>query len=292
MTLKELEYLIAIAEAGTMHGAAERCGVSQPTLSTQVARLEDELDCLLFERGRLGTRLTDAGERALAHARQIFECVEQLRRDCRAREHALAGPLRLGLIPTIGPYVMPRLLPHIRKGYPCTNLFLREDVTQSLLDRLKRGELDAALVSRPIDEPSLQIEDIFHESFYVVAPQGHEVSSRKSVGANELSDLPLVLLEEGHCLREQTAWLCQLQPQKALYQASSVESLRQMVAAGIGITVLPEMAVQGRYARTTGVRVVPFQSPAPTRSVSLVFRKTHPEFGALVSFAKQLAQWY
>ncbi len=291
MNLRELEYLVAVAELGTMHAAAARCGVSQPTLSAQLARLEAELDCLLLERWRRGVRLTQAGREAVEHARRVLDAAAGLRRACRATAQPLAGPFRLGLIPTVGPYLTGELLPGIRRGYPNTELYLREEITASLLSRLINTQLDAAIVSPPIDQPALHLEPIGREPFYVIAPAEHPLASRRRVRVEELADQRLLLLEDGHCLREQTVALCRLNPDRSRYQASSVESLRQMVAAGLGVSILPQMAVRGRYARFAGVKVVPIAAPTPARSLALAFRKTHPEFGAIRQLAGQMRQW-
>jgi LysR family hydrogen peroxide-inducible transcriptional activator len=291
LTLKELEYLIAVADAGTMRRAAEACGIAQPTLSLQLAKLEDDLDCLLFERTRNGMRLTEQGERAVEHARKVLEAVDAMRASCRSQAHPLAGAFRLGLIPTVGPYLMPTLLAPLRRAYPRLELLLREETTRELIEGLRHSRLDAAVVSPPIDEPSLHVEPVLKEDLFVVAPAEHAVARAGALRAGDLGKHKLILLEEGHCLRDQTAWLCHLRPEASLIQASSVESLRHMVAAGMGLSVLPAMAVRGRHAQTANVRVVPFAKPSPARSLVLAFRRTHPEFGALCGLGKEMATW-
>ena len=290
-TLKDLNYFVAVADHGTMRAAATECGVSQPTLSHQIGRLEDALGTVLFERTRGGVRLTAAGDRILPHARNVLESVARLRLIASAPPHPLAGPFRLGLIPTIGPFLMPELLPRIQAGYPEMSLLLREERTSVLLERLHAGKLDAAVVALPIDAPSLIHHSLGREPLRAVLPTRHPLSRRDSVSLRDLAETELLLLEEGHCLRDHTLSLCNVRRNPVAFQASSVESLRQMVAAGIGVTVLPEIAVRGRNARTRGIRTRPIASPAAVRELALVFRRTHPDVGALQGLGRSLSEW-
>ncbi len=289
MNIRNLEYLLAVADAGSLRAAAEQCGVAQPTLSMQLARLE-ELDCLLFERGRRGTRLTPRGERVVAEARHVIEAVHSLRKACRVGEAPLAGPFRLGMIPTVGPYLTPDVVPAIRKSFPEIELRLREETTAQLLKRLRDGELDAAVLAEPVDHAGMHKERILTEPFLAAMPADHPLAKRKSIDFQSLANDRLLLLEEGHCLRDQTLELCQLRSDPTDVQASSVESLRQMVAAGVGLTVLPRMAVAGRWARWSGVVTLPVKPENIVRTLVLTFRRTHPEFGSIVSMASCMRQ--
>lgn len=290
MTIQMLRYLVLAAETGTLRAAAEASGVTQPTLSSQLAKLEDELDQTLLERDRRGVRPTPIGRRVVKRARAVLREVELLRSDCRAQTHPLAGPLRLGVIPTVGTYILPRLLPVLKRDYPETDLHLHENVTASLVRMIKAGDLDAALMSLPIEEVTLTHEKILDEPFFAIVPSGHALASHAELGRKALLGSDLLLLEEGHCLREQTASFCQLPAQHRVIQATSVESLRTMVAAGLGCSILPRMAVSGRYARQAGIAVRPFAPPVPTRAVVLVWRRSHHEFGALRKLAQRFGE--
>ena len=294
MNFGSLRYLVAAAETGTFREAAAQCGVSQPTLSAQLAKLEDELDQLLLERGRRGVRLTEAGRQAVEHARAILASADRLREACRSCGEPLAGELRLGVIPTAGPYLMPTVLPAIRKAHPNTELYLQEEVTDQLLIHLRSSGLTAAVLSPPFDERGLATETLVDEPFYAIVPANHALARRSALSRDDLADARLLLLKHGHCLREQTAAFCrgaqgQSAPAGDGFQASSVESLRQMVAAGVGCSILPAMAVRGRYAKMAGVKVVALEAPAPTRRLVLAWRQTHPHFGALRELARLMA---
>ena len=290
MTIQMLRYLVLAAETGTLRAAAEASGVTQPTLSSQLAKLESELDQTLLERDRQGVRPTPVGRRVIEHARAVLRETEALRSACRPRVHPLAGPLRLGVIPTVGTYVLPRLLPVLNHAYPETDLHLHEGVTASLVRMIKAGELDAALMSLPIEEPTLTHGKVLDEPFYAIVPSDHALAAHEKLDRKVLLESDLLLLAEGHCLREQTASFCQLPAQRRVIQATSVESLRLMVAGGLGCSILPRMAVTGKYARQAGVAVRPFAPPVPTRAVVLAWRKSHHEFGALRKLARRFGE--
>ena len=289
MTIQTLRYLVLAVDCGTLREAAEAAGVTQPTLSSQLAKLEDELDQILLERDWRGVRPTPIGRDVVARARVLLREAEQLRATCRPRAHPLAGTLRLGVIPTIGAYALPKLLPVLKRGYPETELHLHEGVTVALIRGMKAAELDAALMSLPIDDKTLTYEKMLDESFFAIVPSDHALAAHEKLDHDMLLDSDLLLLEEGHCLREQTASFCQLPASHRIIQATSVESLRIMVAAGLGCSILPRMAVAGRYARQAGVTVRPFAPPVPMRSVVLAWRTSHAQHGALRHLAKQFA---
>jgi LysR family hydrogen peroxide-inducible transcriptional activator len=276
MYFKDLSYLVSLAERGNFREAAEACGVSQPTLSVQLARLEAELNTLLIERGGRGAKLTPAGERAIPQAARILQEVRALRAACDDRGDQLQGPFHLGVIATAGPYLLPKILPAVRRAFPEVQLYIREDLTADLLRRLLRGDLDAAIVSQPLDEPGITNVDLFAESFRAIVPVKHPLARRKEIGPQELGSASMLLLEHGHCLRGQTTDYCQF-PGKASYdQATSIESLKQMVAAGLGCAVVPAMATEGRYARMAGVKVIRLKPPVPNRVLALAWRKGYP----------------
>lgn len=293
MNLKDLTYLVAVADTGTVRAAAQRCGIAQPTLSIQLAKLEAELDCTLFERGRRGVTPTEQGLVAIEKARQIIDLVADLKQGCRHRGEPLAGPFKLGLIMTVGPYLMPDVLPMLRKHYPTTEFLLREDITPNLVARLKRGELDAAVLSRPVFDAGLHLFDFYEEPLRLIAPKDHPLAGTDPVTHAQLRKHRMLLLEDGHCLRDQTVSACRLftsgKPAPDEVQATTVESLRQMVAAGIGVSVLPELAVRGRFARVAGVVTCNLE-PAPRRVLTLATRDSHPAMGAIRELASALNQ--
>jgi LysR family hydrogen peroxide-inducible transcriptional activator len=280
MYFKDLTYLISLAEKGNFREAAEACQVSQPTLSVQLARLEAELNTLLIERGGRGAKLTTAGERAVPQAERVLREVRALRATCIDSADSLHGPFHLGVIATAGPYLLPKVLPAIRRSVPDAQLFLREDLTNDLLRRLLRGDLDAAIVSLPLDEPAITFAELFTEPFHAIVPIDHPLAKRKSIGPSELSSAPMLLLEHGHCLRGQTTDYCHLNRRPSFDQATSIESLKQMVAAGLGVAVVPAMSMQGRYARLAGVKVIRLKPPAPHRVLALAWRTGYPRSAA------------
>ena len=289
MNVRDLEYALALRAAGQFGRAAQRCGVSQPTLSTQVAKLEASLGVRLFERGPRGVTATPVGDRVLDKARGVLDAVEQLRAEACESEMRWQGPLRLGVIATAGPYLMPHVLPAIAKHQPDAKLLIREGLTASLLERLSHLELDAAIVSPPIAAVGLVTETLGVEPFVLAVPRAHPLAQRDEVGLSDLADESLLLLEEGHCLRAQSLGFCPTdgQPHES-FQASSLESLRQMVAAGIGPTLLPRLAATGSQAKLRGMVLRPFTEPAPSRTLSLVWRRSSPRGTALRALAEAI----
>ena len=232
MNTRDLEYVLALATTGQFGKAARRCGVSQPTLSTQVARLEAELGARLFERSPKGVAPTPTGQRVLAQARRVLDATEALRAEVDADTSRWAGPLRLGVIPTAGPYLLPHVLPIIRQCQPDAELLIREATTHDLLDRLTGSDLDAAILSEPFDASSVSSAALYEEPFVLATPPDHPWAKRKRFSIHDMAREPMILLEEGHCLRAQTLRFCENEARAdAPFQASSLESLRQMVAA-------------------------------------------------------------
>jgi LysR family transcriptional regulator, hydrogen peroxide-inducible genes activator len=282
VTLRELRYLIAVANAGHFGRAAALCGVSQPSLSAQVRKLEDQLGVRVFERTSRRVMPTPEGLEIVAQARVVLDEAGKLQELARSAQDPLAGPLRLGAIPTLGPYLLPHLLPPIREAYPALRLKIREDLTATLVERLRGGALDAALLSLPVDGPGLEAAPLFREPFWAALPPGHRLARAAQISEADLRDEPLLLLRDGHCLRAQALSLCPLVQEKAdgqddAFQAASLETLRYMVAAGAGCTLLPALAVSLALAR--GDRLIelrPFAPPAPGRTIGLVWRRSSP----------------
>jgi len=280
MTLQELRYLVALADKGHFVRAAEACHVGQPTLSTQLKKLEDYLGVTLFERNKHHLMPTPIGEEIIQRARIVLDVVEQIRDLARQGHDPMDGPLRLGVIPTLGPYLVPYLLPTIRDTYPKLHLFLREDLTANLLERLRQGRLDALLLALPVHGEDIEVMELFREAFMVALPMGHPLERKQQIDEQELANQNVLLLEEGHCMRDQALAICGSTPsdQRDELKATSLETLRQMVAAGVGCTLLPALAaLPGVGSVQNGmVQIRPFASPAPTRIIGLAWRHRYP----------------
>ncbi|HYD99784.1 MAG TPA: LysR substrate-binding domain-containing protein [Alphaproteobacteria bacterium] len=289
MQLRDLEYLVAVADHGHFGRAAEACHVSQPTLSAQVAKLEDELGVQVFERGRR-IAVTPSGRAVVEQARAVLDSVQQLRAVARAALQPLAGPFYLGVIASAGPYLLPRLLPLLARLHPELRLYLREDITERLIERLKQGRIDAAILSLPIDDPALRLAPLLEEDFVLALPPGHPLAGRATVGLEEIAGENLLVLEEGHCFRAQALQLCAGAGARPAtdFAATSIESLRQMVAAGIGGAVIPGLAAEGAFAQAAPVALVPFERPAPSRSLVVAWRRTFPRGDAIRQMAEGL----
>jgi len=245
MNLRDLEYAVCLAGEGQFRRAAARCHVSQPTLSAQIAKLEDELGVQLFERGPRAATPTVNGRSLLRQAQVVLDEVERLRALARAGQDPLQGPFHLGVIPTAGPYLLPLLLPALREGWPQLQLLLREAQTAALVERLRAGSLDAAILSLPLDADDLRGEPLLSEPILVALPSGHRLAQQKRITPGSLASESILLLEEGHCLRDQSLAVCDsagLANHRDDVQAAGLESLRQMVMAGIGIALVPELA--------------------------------------------------
>jgi LysR family hydrogen peroxide-inducible transcriptional activator len=291
MNLRDLEYLLALAEVGHFGGAALRCRVTQPTLSVQVAKLENELGVQVFERGARKVVPTRVGRALIAQAGVILDEVRRLREIAHAAEDPLAGAFRLGVIPTACAYLLPHILPTLKQLHPRMELFVREEVTAHLLERLRAADLDAAVLSLPLPDPSLQREPILDEAFVVALPPGDPLAEAPHLREDDLADRPLLLLEEGHCLRDQILRWCRPKQRPSVpFQASSIESLRQMVSAGIGCTLLPVLAASGPFATATPVVLKRFAAPVPTRTLVLAWRASFPQGPTLRRLARALRQ--
>lgn len=280
MTLQELRYLVALADKGHFVRAAEACHVGQPTLSTQLKKLERDLGVTLFERNKHQMRPTPIGVQIIDRARLVLDVVEQIRGLAQRGSDPMNGPLRLGVIPTLGPYLIPHLLPMLRERLPQLRLLLREDLTAHLLDRLRQGRLDALLLALPVRADDVEVLALFREPFVVALPEGHALAAKASINEAELAGEKVLLLEEGHCMREQALALCGGTPsdEREELKATSIETLRQMVAAGVGCTLLPRLAATpGAGSIHNGmVEIRPFAQPEPTRTIGLAWRRRCP----------------
>ena len=288
MNLRDLRYLVALADLRHFGRAAEACHVSQPTLSTQIRKLEEELGVPLVERAPRQVMLTAAGRDIAERARRVLADVEQMRETARRTADPEAGTVRLGIFPTLGPYLLPHVVPSLRARFPRLELLLVEEKTEALLGMLREGRLDAAVLALPLHEDWLECEFLFEEPFMLAVPGAHPLAQRHGLRLADLADQNLLLLEDGHCLREQALEVCTLSGagEKEGFRATSLETLRQMVAAGVGITLLPMLAVKPPVSSSPDLKLVDFRHPAPSRRVALVWRKS----SAMGGFLRQLAQ--
>jgi LysR family hydrogen peroxide-inducible transcriptional activator len=291
MTLRDLEYLVALADTRHFGRAAERCHVSQPTLSAQLRKLEDYLAVPLVERRPRRVGLTAAGEAVVVRARRMLRDAEDIRALARASQDPLAGQLKVGLIPTLGPYLLPRVAPRIAKALPRLQLMLHEYQTAALVERTLAGELDLAILALPADTKSLVTRSLFAEAFLVAMPEGHRLAQKKRVKALDLADEKLLLLEEGHCLRDQALEVCaRAGTEEQDFRATSLETLRQMVASGLGITLLPRLAAEGPFASARGLAVRPFAPPAPNRVIGAAWRRSTSRSEAIAAVCDLIAR--
>jgi len=277
-SVRQLEYALAVARERHFGRAARACGVTQPALSTQIQALEQRLGARLFERSRRGVLVTPAGERALARARDALAALDALVEGARGGDAALSGPLHLGVIPTLAPYLLPRWLPLVRDAYPELHLFLHEDQTARLVARLREGRLDLLLLALPIEGPDLETLPLFEEAFLLAAPAHHRLArgGRRRVAESELEGAEVLLLEEGHCLRDQALSFCQRAGahEGELVRASSLNTLVQMVANGLGVTLLPASSLPVEVHPDDGIVVRRFRPPEPSRRIGLVWRRS------------------
>jgi LysR family hydrogen peroxide-inducible transcriptional activator len=282
VTIRQLRYFDALARHGHFGRAAQACAISQPALSMQIKELEGALGGVLLERNARQVALTRFGEELVDRVRDILRSVDELGDFARASQDRLAGRLRIGMIPTIAPYLLPRVIENLARMHPEIDIHVRETLTPRLIREVAEGRLDTAIVALPVSEPSLTEVALFKENFLLVRPGEDE---RTPVPSHErLREMRLLLLEEGHCFRDQALAFCNMQssPPREVLDASSLSTLVQMVGAGIGVTLIPEMAVEVE-TRSAPVSVARFRNPQPSRTIGMVWRKTSP-------LARQLLQ--
>jgi LysR family transcriptional regulator, hydrogen peroxide-inducible genes activator len=273
ITLRQLRYFDALVRHGHFGRAAEACSVSQPALSMQIKEMEVTLGGALLERGARQVALTTFGEELVQRVREILRSVDELGDFARASRDRLAGRLRVGMIPTIAPYLLPKVIENLARLHPELDIHVRETLTPKLIKEVAEGRLDTAIVALPVSEPSLTEIALFRENFLLVRPgelKDTPVPSRES-----LREMKLLLLEEGHCFRDQALSFCNIQAPREVLDASSLSTLVQMVGAGIGVTLIPEMAVEVE-TRSASVSVARFKNPQPSRTIGMVWRKSSP----------------
>jgi len=292
LTMKHLRYFEALARLGHFGRAAESCSISQPALSVQIRELEDLVGAPLVERGGRSIRLTGLGEEFAGRTRAILRAVDDLEELGRAAHGPLAGRLRLGVIPTVAPYLLPGVIKALTRQYPDLDLRPREAITQRLIGDLAEARLDVAIVALPVSEPVLGEMPLFSEEFMLVRPL--DEAHKPVPAANRLHEMRLLLLEEGHCFRDQALSVCNIDATatRALMEGSSLTTLVQMVGAGIGVTLIPQMAVDIE-TRSSPVCVFRLAEPRPTRTIGMVWRKTNPlaaQFAEIGGIIRQVAE--
>ncbi|HET7675624.1 MAG TPA: LysR substrate-binding domain-containing protein [Gammaproteobacteria bacterium] len=287
MTLRDLQYLRALAEYRHFGRAAEACFVSQPTLSTQIRKLEEELGVVLVERGPRQVMLTEAGKAVVERAEDVLTGADDIRRIARRLSDPASRTVRLGIFPTLGPYLLPHVLPEVRKRFPKLELLLVEEKTEEVLARLREGRLDAVIVALPVHEEGLHSEFLFEEPFLLATPAGHPLATHEAVTLDDLVDQSLLLLEDGHCLREQALEVCHLAGarERSGFRATSLETLRHMVAAGVGVTLLPVLATRPPIPAIDGLSLTPFRSHPPSRRIAMLWRESSALRGLLGELA-------
>ncbi|MCA3240811.1 MAG: LysR family transcriptional regulator [Rubrivivax sp.] len=289
MTLTELKYIVAVARERHFGRAAEACHVSQPTLSVAVKKLEEELDVKLFERGANEVSTTPLGEQIVRQAQQVIEQAAAIREIAKTGKDPVSGPLRLGVIYTVGPYLLPDLVRQAIERVPQMPLVLQENFTARLLDMLRTGDLDCAILAEPFPDTGLAVAPLYDEPFLAAVPRTHPMASRESITAEELKNETMLLLGTGHCFRDHVLEVC---PEYARFssgaegirksfEGSSLETIKYMVASGMGVTVVPRLSVPAEAQ--PHVAYVAFSEPVPTRRVVLAWRRTFPRYEAIAA---------
>jgi LysR family hydrogen peroxide-inducible transcriptional activator len=291
MTLNELRYVVAVAHERSFGRAAARCFVSQPALSVAIQKLEEELGTPLFERGKSEVSITPVGERVVEQAQRVLEEAARLKDIAKLGQDPLAGVLKLGVIYTIAPYLLPDLIPVLRELAPSMPLEIEENLTENLETALKGGRIDVAILALPFASAGIVTEFLYEEPFEVVVPRDHKWATRKSIDSHELADAHAILMHVGHCFRDQVLGTCPElnQANAQIARTNSLETVRNMVASGLGISVLPRDALVPKY-HSQLVTAIAFTEPVPSRRVALAFRKSFPRPAAIGALRDAIAQ--
>jgi LysR family hydrogen peroxide-inducible transcriptional activator len=292
LKLKDLRYLTAVADTRHFGRAAAACFVSQPTLSAQLRKLEAYLGVQLIERQPKRVALTQAGEAVVASARRMLEAGDEIVALAHGWRDPLAGRLRVAFLPTIGPYLLPLAASKVRKTLPRLELMLYEYQTGPMLEKLRNGELDVGILALPVSHEGLATRRLYQEPFVLALPEQHPLTARAQARVSDLDGQTLLLLEDGHCLRDQALAVCARSDvhEKQDFRATSIETLRQMVATGAGVTLLPALATRGAYGHARGLKILPFAKPAPMRQIGAVWRKSSARVPAIEAICALLAQ--
>ncbi len=291
MTLNELRYIVAVAQERNFRRAAEKSFISQPALSLAIQKLEEELGLKIFERGKNNVSITPVGNEIVGQAQRTLEEVEHIREIARQGKNQLAGTLRLGIIYSVGPYLLPDLVPELKKIAPEMPLEIEENITTNLDALLRNGKLDVIIIALPYGDSGIVTRPVYDEPFEVVVSNDHHWAKRRSVKAQELSAEKVLLLDSGHCFSNQVEEACPELERKGanIQQGTSFETIRNMVASGLGITVLPASANSARY-RNRLLQVIPFAKPVPSRRIALAWRKSFARVQAVDALAQAIAQ--
>ena len=290
MTLTELKFIVSVARERNFRRAAEKCFVTQPALSLGIKKLEDELGLMIFERGHNEVAVTEIGAKIVEQATRVLEEADRIKELAVHGNDQLVGPIKLGVIYSTGPYLLPEIIPILRQTAPDMPLYVEENLTANLELQLKSGMIDAAIIALPFDIPGIKVQPLYDESFVVAVPVQHPWAGRTSISAEELSDEKVLLLNSGHCFSNQVLQACpQLSRKGEVMQGNSLETVRNMVASNLGITVLPCSAVVERYSNPL-VRVVPFEPPAPMRRIALAWRKSYSRQQAVEKVMEAIEQ--
>lgn len=286
MTLNELKFAVALAKARNFRKAAEVCFVSQPALSLAVKKLEDELGVMLFERNRNDVTMTAVGELVIEQATRVIEEANRVKEIARQGNNQLIGTLKLGVIYSIGPYLLPEIIPFLREAAPEMPLIVEENLTSHLEAQLRNGVIDVAIVALPFEVPGIKTTPLYEEEFMVVVPSSHAWANRDAIRPEELADEKILLLNSGHCFSNQVLQACpRLSKNGEVLQGNSLDTVRNMVASNLGITVLPKSATIARYQNPL-IKVIPFVQPVPKRQVALAWRKSFGREKAVEEVAK------
>ena len=286
MSLTELKFIVAVAQERNFRRAAEKCFVTQPALSLAIKKLEEELRVVIFERSRTEVTLTEIGKKIVEQAEKVLEEAAHIKQLADLGKNQLKGTFKLGLIHSIGPYLLPEIIPILRKSAPDMPLEVEENLTANLETQLKNGVIDAAIIALPFEVAGLQYKILYDEEFDVVVPINHHWAMRKHIKPDELSEEKVLLLNSGHCFSNQVTQACpQLSRKGEVLQGNSLETIRNMVASNLGITVLPCSATAARYHNPL-IKVIPFISPAPTRRIAIAWRKSYVRLEAVDTIAE------
>ena len=288
MSLTELKFIVAVARERNFRRAAEKCFVTQPALSLAIKKLEEELNVIIFERSRTDVSMTEIGEKIVEQASKVLEETAYIKQLAELGKNQLKGALKLGMIHSVGPYLLPEIIPILRKTAPDMPLEVEENLTANLEAQLRNGVIDAAIIALPFDVPGLQYRALYDEEFDVVIPSHHHWAHRKHIKPEELSEEKVLLLNSGHCFSNQVIQACpELSRKGEVLQGNSLETIRNMVASNLGITVLPCSATAERYHNPL-LKVVPFASPAPTRRIAIAWRKSFVRLEAVEKIAEAI----
>jgi LysR family hydrogen peroxide-inducible transcriptional activator len=292
MNLRDLRYLAALDEYRHFGRAAEACFVSQPTLSTQLKKLEGELGVALIERAPRKVLFTEIGQVVLAEARATLRHADRIWALAREARTGGARSMRLGIFPTLGPYLLPHVLPEVHRRFPKLELLLTEEKTEAVLAKLQAGELDAVILAEPIPDEGLVSEFLFEEPFVLAVPASHPLAALRSAALEDIAEERLLLLEDGHCLRDQALEVCTLAGanERAGFRATSLETLRHMVASEVGLTLLPVLATRPPAAGVQGLRLIPFRGKPPSRRIAMAWRASSPRGDLLHELAGVLRE--